>query len=64
MKTVTIKGYTWSSLAGDHYIAARAVHGDCTVSKCDANDKCYYMSTIPANRVDDYKCIIRERAAM
>ena len=64
MKTTTIKGYTWSSLAGDHYIAARAVGGNCTISKCDSNDKCYYNSVIPTDRVADYNCIIKERAAL
>ena len=62
--TVVKKGYTWSSLAGDHYIAARLVGGDCTISKCDRKDKCYYESVIPANRVADYNCIIKERAVL
>lgn len=64
MKTKVIKGYTWSSLAGDHAMAARMVGGQSSISKCDKHDKCYYTSVIPANRVDDYNCIIKERAAL
>lgn len=60
----TLEGICNTIMAGDVAMAARDVGGTASVSKCDKDENCKVVAKIPSNRVQDFLCILDERADM